>query len=78
MCSILGCLNSSHYSISSDQFSKSNTLMRRRGPDHSNINEFIFNDRFLRLGHNRRSILDLSISGNQPMFSKSKRFRVSR
>ena len=60
MCSIFGCLNYNNSVLSLEKFQQANKLMYRRGPDHSDVKEFFFSDRVLRLGHNRLSILDLS------------------
>ena len=50
--------------------------MYKRGPDHSDVKEYFLEDRVLRFGHNRLSILDLSSNGNQPMVSSNKRFVI--
>ena len=76
MCSIFGCLNYNNNILSLEKFQQANKLMYRRGPDHSDIKEYFLNDKVLRLGHNRLSILDLSSNGNQPMISSSKRFSI--
>ena len=47
-----------------------NTAMAHRGPDA----EGIYIDGNIGLGHRRLSIVDLSDSGNQPMFSHDKKY----
>ena len=76
MCSIFGCLNYNNYILSLEKFKQVNNLMYKRGPDHSDVKEYFLEDRVLRLGHNRLSILDLSSNGNQPMVSSNKRFVI--
>jgi len=44
-------------------------LMEHRGPDSSSFEIFRINDYYVGLGHNRLSIVDLSSTANQPMFS---------
>ena len=77
MCSIFGCLNYNNNILSLEKFQQANKLMYRRGPDHSDIKEYFLNDKVLRLGHNRLSILDLSSNGNQPMLSSCGRYVIS-
>lgn len=69
MCGITG-----YFSLA-QRFSKTDlehmTLcLKHRGPDADGI----FTNEFVGLGHRRLSILDLSVNGNQPMFSHSKRY----
>ena len=71
MCGIAGYI-SLNKSISRDQFKKATGLMEHRGP---NAEGFYFSeDEKVGLGHRRLSILDLSNSANQPMFSKDGRY----
>ena len=76
MCSIFGCLNYNNNILSLEKFKQVNKLMYRRGPDHSDIKEYFMDNRVLRFGHNRLSILDLSSNGNQPMVSSCKKFSI--
>lgn len=46
------------------------SVMIHRGPDHTGI----FGDELAALGHNRLSILDLSVAGNQPFYSEDGRY----
>tara|TARA_Y100000590_G_scaffold457443_1_gene610087 strand:- start:1593 stop:3539 length:1947 start_codon:yes stop_codon:yes gene_type:complete len=75
MCSIFGCLNYNNY-LSSKEFIKSNNSMINRGPDYSEVKEYIIEDKILRFGFNRLSILDLSDNGNQPMLSSCQRYAL--
>ena len=43
MCSIFGCLNYNNY-LSSKEFIKSNNSMINRGPDYSEVKEYIIED----------------------------------
>ena len=74
MCSIFGCLNYNNNFLSLKEFIESNKLMNNRGPDYSDVKEYIINDKILRFGFNRLSILDLSSNGNQPMHSSCERY----
>ena len=67
MCGICGYVSNKDINIE-----KMNEAIKHRGPD----NQDIFQDKNigLGLGHTRLSILDLSISSNQPMSSKSGRY----
>ena len=59
MCAILGFNSENKYNILNDLLD----TMNHRGPDDRGIYE----DKFISLGHNRLSILDLSNDGHQPM-----------
>jgi len=48
--------------------------MRRRGPDHWGFDHHQVGDGALILGHTRLAIIDLSTSGQQPMYSDDQRF----
>lgn len=50
------------------------TAMRRRGPDHQGFDRHPVDDGVVVLGHTRLSIIDLSSSGQQPMYSDDQRF----
>ncbi len=51
---------------------KMNAIISHRGRD----NDSIFLEKNIALGHRRLSILDLSEAGNQPFFSKDKRYAI--
>jgi len=54
--------------------SSSLAALRRRGPDHQGFDRHDVSGGALILGHARLSIIDLSIAGRQPMYSKDHRF----
>ena len=66
MCGILGSISfKNQYKFNHEEFDNALKLLNHRGPDDSHIiagNNFIF-------GHQRLSIIDLSISARQPMVS---------
>lgn len=63
------CGISFYYSdfLLTDRLLKSLDVTKHRGPDSNGIFEINFSDKYVGLGHNRLSILELSDSGNQPM-----------
>ena len=63
MCGITGYLNFDGAPVSPVILRRMTDAMRHRGPD----SEGFYFDSFLALGHRRLSILDLSLSGHQPM-----------
>tara|TARA_B100000886_G_scaffold211711_1_gene146625 strand:+ start:4122 stop:6056 length:1935 start_codon:yes stop_codon:yes gene_type:complete len=74
MCGISGFI---HFENSIDKKStieKMNTTLKHRGPDSSNY--WSSDDNYIYLGHTRLSIIDLSVTGNQPMISRSKRYVI--
>lgn len=70
MCSILGFINCGNREL----LKLCNVTMAHRGPDGNDVKWF--NDSNSGLAHNRLSIIDLSESANQPMFSEDKRFSI--
>lgn len=70
MCGIAGIINKKNTEIDKEDIQIMNTVMAHRGPDA----EGIYVDGNIGLGHRRLSIVDLSDSGNQPMFSHDKKF----
>ena len=73
MCGILGIKN---YNSNIDINKVSSDIIKsliNRGPDYQNY--WINKDRRTAFYHTRLSILDTSNNGNQPMFSKNKRFK---
>ncbi len=64
MCGINGVASAATLA-SVDWVELCNTIQSHRGPDHNGI--WVSNNQKIALGHQRLSILDLSISGNQPM-----------
>src|ERR1035437_6381101 len=49
-----------------------NAETKHRGPDGSHI----WSDEFVTLGHNRLSIIDISVASDQPMMSKDGRYVI--
>jgi asparagine synthase (glutamine-hydrolysing) len=73
MCGIAGYI-SLNKSISNSQLQKAAGLMERRGPDAEGF--YFSENEKVGLGHRRLSILDLSDSANQPMFSHDGRYVI--
>jgi asparagine synthase (glutamine-hydrolysing) len=87
MCGIFG-LFSSNFCLSSDscietRLSDASCALYHRGPDNSNIVQFIEDDLKdsksfnIALGHTRLSVIDLTSQGNQPLTSKCGRYILS-
>jgi asparagine synthase (glutamine-hydrolysing) len=73
MCGIAGYISLNN-TIDPSQLQGATKLLQHRGPD---AEGFYFNDdKKIGLGHRRLSILDLSASANQPMFSSNGRFVI--
>jgi len=74
MCGILGILKqrNSEYYIEDSVIKKMCSSIMHRGPDNSNY----WIESGIALGHQRLSVLELSISGNQPMHSTDDRFVI--
>lgn len=53
-----------------------NSVISHRGSDASSYNEFHCKDKYIALGHNRMSIIDLSEEANQPFFSQNKNYSL--
>lgn len=70
MCGIAGIINKKSMEVNKEDIQIMNTVMAHRGPDA----EGIYIDGNIGLGHRRLSIVDLSASGNQPMFSHDKKY----
>ncbi|SEL70843.1 asparagine synthase (glutamine-hydrolysing) [Colwellia chukchiensis] len=68
MCGILATLGDINNSISDQEFQAALALLSHRGPNDSGFDTF----HEQRLGHTRLSIMDLSDSGHQPMYSDCK------
>lgn len=69
MCGILGSINSP---FENDILS----LIHHRGPDDSGLKKINLSNHLITLGHTRLSIVDLSITGHQPMYSSSGNFEI--
>lgn len=68
MCGILAAIGNVNSTISQEDFNLALSLQAHRGPDDIGFEEFHGN----KLGHTRLSIMDLSVSGHQPMYSENK------
>ncbi|MAV82975.1 MAG: asparagine synthase (glutamine-hydrolyzing) [Pelagibacteraceae bacterium] len=77
MCGILGIIHNRKYNLSNNEFKKINQQNFNRGPDNQGIENILISNKFVKLGHSRLSILDLSKKANQPMYSSSERFIIS-
>ena len=76
MCGIAGIINNSELKISLDNLAqKMGASISYRGPDDNGV--FYSKKLGIAITHRRLSILDLSTSGKQPMFSSSGRFIIS-
>ena len=73
MCGITGILGDFKKSSIKNILYKMSNSLYHRGPD----NQGLWVDDKIAFGHQRLSILDLSQSANQPMFSKSNRFVIT-
>ena len=73
MCGIIGEWNPS--GVDTNNFFKGVNALNHRGPDNQDIQ--VLEQGLLAFGHTRLSILDLNISGNQPMISGSGRFIIT-
>src|ERR1039457_1017504 len=73
MCGIAGFISLNN-TIEPDQLKGATRLLRHRGPDAEGF--YFTDDKKIGLGHRRLSILDLSVSANQPMFSSNGRYVI--
>lgn len=72
MCGILATIGNVNSTISQEDFNLALSLQAHRGPDDIGFEEFHGN----KLGHTRLSIMDLSESGHQPMYSENKEVAI--
>ncbi|MGH2566164.1 MAG: asparagine synthase (glutamine-hydrolyzing), partial [Ginsengibacter sp.] len=73
MCGIAGYISLNN-SIKPDQLKKATNLLQHRGPD---AEGFYFSDENkVGLGHRRLSIIDLSATANQPMYSRDGKYVI--
>ena len=72
MCGIAGIINLKNEDIERRQVLQMMSLIKHRGPD----DDGIFVDNNVGLGFVRLSIIDLSQSGHQPMFSQNRRYVI--
>ena len=73
MCGLTGILSSSPSNDITGMVANMTSLLAHRGPN----DEGVWSEGNIGLGHRRLSVLDLSISGAQPMHSECKRFVIS-
>jgi asparagine synthase (glutamine-hydrolysing) len=73
MCGIAGYISLNN-TITQSDLRKATTLMQYRGPDAEGF--YFSEDNKVGLGHRRLSILDLSTTANQPMFSADGRYCI--
>ena len=71
MCGILGSIGQFE-NINRDSFLQALIKSNYRGPDFSDVHNFVSSNNQVFLGHNRLSIIDLNPTGNQPKTSYSK------
>tara|TARA_Y100000590_G_scaffold469281_1_gene655937 strand:+ start:2726 stop:4696 length:1971 start_codon:yes stop_codon:yes gene_type:complete len=76
MCGLLGIILKDKKLYNKSSFIKSLDCINHRGPDFQNYTEFEKNNYKIFFGHTRLSILDTSSSGNQPMYSNTKRYLI--
>ena len=72
MCGICGIINLGGQPVKEEQIRNMMRAQKHRGPD----DEGLFLDRHIGFGFVRLSILDLSVTGHQPMFDKSGRWMI--
>lgn len=72
MCGILGIYNPAGISPESESFGAALDRLRSRGPDDSGT----WQDPFVRFGHRRLAIVDVSAAGHQPMESSDRRYVI--
>ena len=73
MCGICGIINLNKQPVEESKINQMMRSMKHRGPD----DEGLFVKEHIGLGFVRLSIIDLSLAGHQPMFSKDKRYAIS-
>ena len=71
MCGIFGELSLKDTLLEKSKFLNLLELSKNRGPDKQG---YFSNNSYLQLGFNRLSIIDLSDNGDQPIFSRDKKF----
>jgi len=76
MCGILGTYQQNR-KISDQAFLDGLKLIEHRGPDDTGVEKFSLQGGDLRFGHNRLSIIELSLLGHQPMNSACKNFCIT-
>ncbi|HHH52050.1 MAG TPA: asparagine synthase (glutamine-hydrolyzing) [Bacteroidetes bacterium] len=75
MCGITGFIDKRKISEKEHLIAMTDVL-QHRGPDHRGYEMFDLENLTIGLGHRRLSIIDLSTSGNQPMFTEDKNYCI--
>lgn len=70
MCGIAGIIKKNSGKVNREEIQMMNDVMSHRGPDA----EGVYINNSIGFGHRRLSIVDLSESGNQPMFSHDRKY----
>lgn len=70
MCGICGIIRRDGQAVEAEQIRNMMSVLKHRGPD----DEGLYIGNHIGLGHVRLSIIDLSRAGQQPMFSRDKRY----
>lgn len=73
MCGITGIYNFNNQQVDEKMLNNMTNSISHRGPDSGNI----YVNKNLGVGHRRLSIIDLSQSANQPMFSENQNFVIA-
>ena len=72
MCGILGLYDPAGIAAESNSFPRALERLKRRGPDDAGA----WQDAYIRLGHRRLAIVELSAAGHQPMQSSDGRYVI--
>ena len=77
MCGIAGIflIDKKNYSLKKDLIKKMNEIQSHRGPDANGI--WISEQKNIAFGHSRLSIIDLSITANQPFHDSTKNYTIT-
>ncbi len=76
MCGIFGCIHNPDYKFHDEQFKSLIRKIEHRGPDNLGFSSHYINNKLVKLGHARLSIIDLNETGHQPMHSDSGKYSI--
>mgnify|MGYP001187022888 CR=1 FL=1 len=76
MCGIFGCIHNPDYNFQDEQFKSLVRKIEHRGPDNLGFSSHYINNKLVKLGHARLSIIDLNETGHQPMHSDSGKYSI--
>ena len=76
MCGIFGCIHNPDYKFQDEQFKSLIRKIEHRGPDNLGFSSHYINNKLVKLGHARLSIIDLNETGHQPMHSDSGKYSI--